>query len=72
MTWTRFSAPTALLTLAALSFQSSLVLDGFLFSTLLVVIAVAAIGGTRPTLTGSCSGSWVVRSSSVPLCKRRR
>jgi len=48
------SAPTALLTLAALSFQSSLVLDGFLFSTLLVVIAVAAIGGTRPTLTGSC------------------
>jgi hypothetical protein len=31
--------------------RSSLVLGGFLFSALLVVIAVAVIGGTRPALT---------------------
>jgi K+-sensing histidine kinase KdpD len=43
---------SALLTLAALQLQSSLVLGGFLFSTLLVVMAVAVIGGTWPALAG--------------------
>ncbi len=41
----------ALLTLASVPLRSSLVLGGFLFSALLVVIAVAVIGGTRPALT---------------------
>jgi hypothetical protein len=56
-------AGPALLTLAALSFRSSLVLGGFLFSTLLAVITAAAIGGTRPGRTRSCSLSRVVRPS---------
>jgi signal transduction histidine kinase len=54
--WVLAVAGPALLTLAAASFRSSLVLGGFLFSTLLVVIAVAAIGGTRPALTGVVLG----------------
>jgi signal transduction histidine kinase len=50
--WILAVAGPALLTLAALQLQSSLVLGGFLFSTLLVVIAVAVIGGTWPALAG--------------------
>jgi signal transduction histidine kinase len=50
--WVLAVAGPALLTLAALPLQSSLVLGGFLFSALLVVIAVAVIGGVRPALTG--------------------
>src|ERR1700730_10119963 len=49
--WVLAVAGPALLTLAALPLRSSLVLGGFLFSTLLVVIAVAIIGGTRPAFT---------------------
>jgi signal transduction histidine kinase len=45
------AGPT-LLTLAALPLRSSLVLGGFLFSALLVVIAVAVTGGVWPALTG--------------------
>jgi len=36
--------------------RSSLVLGGFLFSVLLVVIAVAVIGGVWPALTGVVLG----------------
>ena len=50
--WVLAVAGPALLTLAALPLQSSLVLGGYLFSALLVVIAVAVIGGVRPALTG--------------------
>ena len=50
--WGLAIAGPALLTLAALQLQSSLVLGGFLFSTLLVVMAVAVIGGTWPALAG--------------------
>jgi signal transduction histidine kinase len=46
----------ALLTLAALGLRSSLVLGGFLFCTLLVVMAVAVIGGTWPALAGVVLG----------------
>jgi signal transduction histidine kinase len=49
--WILAVAGPALLTLTALSLRSSLVLGGFLFSTLLVVIAVAVIGGARPAIT---------------------
>jgi signal transduction histidine kinase len=49
--WILAVAGPALLTLAALVVDSSLVLGGFLFSGLLVVIAAAAIGGARPALT---------------------
>jgi signal transduction histidine kinase len=50
--WVLAVAGPALLTIAALPLRSSLVLGGFLFSALLVVIAVAVIGGVRPALTG--------------------
>jgi K+-sensing histidine kinase KdpD len=50
--WALAVAGPALLTLAALPLQSALVLGGFLFSALLVVIAVAVVGGVRPALTG--------------------
>ncbi len=49
--WVLAVAGPGLLTLAALPLRSSLVLGGFLFPTLLVVIAVAIIGGTLPTFT---------------------
>jgi signal transduction histidine kinase len=48
-----------MLTLAVLSLRSSLVLGGFLFSALVVVIAVAVIGGTRPALTAVVFGALV-------------
>jgi signal transduction histidine kinase len=50
--WALAVAGPALLTLAALPLRSSLVLGGFLFSALLLVIASAVIGGLRPALTG--------------------
>jgi hypothetical protein len=50
--WALAVAGPALLTLAALPLRSSLVLGGFLFSALLVVIVVAVIGGVWPALTG--------------------
>jgi signal transduction histidine kinase len=50
--WILAVAGPALFTLAALPLHSPLVLGGFLFGMLLVVIAVAVIGGTRPALAG--------------------
>jgi signal transduction histidine kinase len=49
--WILAVAGPALLTLAALPLRSALVLGGFLFSALLVVIAVAVLGGPRPAVT---------------------
>ncbi len=49
--WILAVAGPALLTLAALPLHSALVLGGFLFSALLVVIAAAVVGGTWPGLT---------------------
>jgi GAF domain-containing protein/uncharacterized protein DUF4118 len=54
--WVLAVAGPALLTLAALGLRSSLVLGGFLFSTLLVVMAVAVIGGAWPALAGVVLG----------------
>ncbi len=54
--WVLAVAGPALLTLATLGLRSSLVLGGFLFSTLLVVMAVAVIGGTWPALAGVVLG----------------
>jgi signal transduction histidine kinase len=54
--WVLAVAGPALLTLTALGLRSSLVLGGFLFSTLLVVMAVAVIGGTWPALAGVVLG----------------
>jgi signal transduction histidine kinase len=54
--WVLAVAGPTLLTLAALPLRSSLVLGGFLFCMLLVVIAVAVIGGTRPALAGVVLG----------------
>jgi signal transduction histidine kinase len=48
--WVLAVAGPALLTLTTLSLRSSLVLGGFLFSALLIVVAVAVVGGTRPAL----------------------
>lgn len=45
-----------LLTLASLPWRSSLVLGGFLFCMMLVVIAAAAIGGAWPALAGVVLG----------------
>jgi GAF domain-containing protein len=50
--WVLAVAGPTLLTLAALLLHSSLVLGGYLFSALLVVIAVAVLGGVWPALTG--------------------
>jgi signal transduction histidine kinase len=50
--WALAVAGPALLTLAALPLRSSLVLGGFLFSALLVIIAIAVTGGVWPALTG--------------------
>ncbi len=55
--WILAVAGPALLTLAALGLRSSLVLGGFLFSTLLVVMAVAVIGGKWPALAGVALGA---------------
>ena len=55
--WVLAVAGVALLTLAALPFHSPLVLGGFLFCMLLVVIAVAVIGGTRPALAAVVAGA---------------
>jgi signal transduction histidine kinase len=54
--WVLAVAGSALLTLATLELRSSLVLGGFLFSALLVVMAVAVIGGTWPALAGVVLG----------------
>jgi K+-sensing histidine kinase KdpD len=54
--WVLAVAGPVLLTLAALGLRSSLVLGGFLFSTLLVIMAVAVIGGTWPALAGVVFG----------------
>jgi signal transduction histidine kinase len=54
--WVLAAAGPALLTLAAVPLRSSLALGGFLFSMMLVVIAVAVIGGTRPALGGVVLG----------------
>jgi signal transduction histidine kinase len=55
--WVLAVAGPAVLTLAALGLHSPLVLGGFLFSTLLVVIAVAVLGGTRPALCAVVLGA---------------
>lgn len=54
--WVLAIAGPALVTLAVLGLRSSLVLGGFLFSTLLVVMAVAVIGGMWPALAGVVLG----------------
>jgi signal transduction histidine kinase len=54
--WVVAVAGPALLTLAAIPTHSRLVMGGFLFSMLLVVIAVAVIGGTVPALAGLVLG----------------
>jgi len=55
--WVLAVAAVALLVLAALPWHSPLVLGGFLFCMLLVVIAVAVIGGTRPALAAVVVGA---------------
>jgi len=55
--WVLAVAGPALLTLASLALPSPLVLGGFLFSMLLVVIVVAVIGGTRPALAAVVLGA---------------
>ena len=64
--WVLAAAGPALLTLATLGLRSSLVLGGFLFSTLLVVMAVAVIGGTRPALAGVVLGALAREFFIVP------
>ena len=54
--WVLAVAGPALLTLAALPWGSSLVLGGFLFSMMLVVIVAAALGGARPALAAVVLG----------------
>jgi signal transduction histidine kinase len=54
--WVLAVAGPVLLTLAALPLRSSLVLGGFLFSMMLVVIVAAALGGARPALTAVVLG----------------
>ena len=54
--WVLAIAGPALVTLAALPFRVSLGLGGVLFCMLLVVIAVAVIGGTWPALAGVVLG----------------
>jgi signal transduction histidine kinase len=55
--WVLAVAGTALLRLGALPMHSRLVLGGFLFCMLLVVIAIAVIGGTWPALAGVALGA---------------
>jgi signal transduction histidine kinase len=64
--WVLAMAGPALLTLAALLLHSPLVLGGFLFSTLLTVIAAAVIGGTRPALAGVVVGALARRFLFAP------
>ncbi len=54
--WVLAVAGPAVLTLAALPLRSSLVLGGFLFSMMLVVIAAAVLGGTLPALAAAAFG----------------
>ena len=54
--WVLAVAGPVLLTLAALPLRSSLVLGGFLFSMMLVVIVAATLGGARPALTAVALG----------------
>ena len=54
--WVLAIAGPALVTLAALPFRVSLGLGGVLFCMLLVVIAVAVVGGTWPALAGVVLG----------------
>ena len=54
--WVLAVAGPVLLTLAALPLRSSLVLGGFLFSMMLVVIVAATLGGARPALTAVLLG----------------
>ena len=54
--WVLAVAGPALLTLGSVPFRSSLGLNGFLFCTLLIVIAVAVVGGLRPALTAVVVG----------------
>jgi len=54
--WVLAVAGPVLVTLAALPFRAPAVLAVFLFGTLLLVIAVAVIGGMRPGLTAVVVG----------------
>ena len=54
--WALAVGGPALLTLASLPLRSSLVLGGFLFSLILVVIAVAVLDGVLPALTAVVLG----------------
>lgn len=54
--WVLAVVGPVLLTLAALPLRSSLVLGGFLFSMMLVVIVAATLGGVRPALTAVALG----------------
>jgi signal transduction histidine kinase len=54
--WALAVTGPALLTLAALPLRSSVVLGGFLFSMMLVVIVAAALDGARPALTAVVLG----------------
>jgi signal transduction histidine kinase len=49
--WVLAVAGPALLTMAALRLHSSLIENGFLFSALILVVALAVAGGVRPALT---------------------
>jgi signal transduction histidine kinase len=64
--WVLAVAGPTLLTLAALLLRSPLILGGFLFCMLLVVIAVAVIGGTRPALAGVVLGALARRFFFAP------
>jgi signal transduction histidine kinase len=55
--WALAVAGPTLLTVAVLPLHSPLVLGGYLFCTLLVVIAVAVIGGTWPALAAVALGT---------------
>ena len=59
--WALAVAGPALLALVALPLRSSLVLGGFLFSALLLVIASAVLGGPRPALTGVAVRDGILR-----------
>jgi two-component system, OmpR family, sensor histidine kinase KdpD len=54
--WVLAVAGPAVLTLAALPLRSSLVLGGFLFSMMLVVIVAAVLGGALPALAAVAFG----------------
>ena len=54
--WVLAVAGPVLLTLGALPWRSSVVLGGFLFAMMLVVIVAAALGGARPALAAVVLG----------------